>query len=115
MSVRRRYLLRPFLIQKYSSICNINTPITSNLFGDDVSKELKKCATSVRVGKYPMIKPTSVGHIRGRRGRWRARTYGRGTNSSCRQAAVTDYGQFGHKHDFKSQKKSSTTAPKAPN
>lgn len=77
MSVRRRYLLRPFLKQKYASICNINTPITNYLFGDDVSKELKKCETSVRVGKYPMIKPTSVGPIRGRRGtgRWRARPY----------------------------------------
>jgi len=90
---------------------------TQNLVtGDDVSKELKKCETSVRVGKYPMIKPTSVGPIRGRRGtgRWRARPYGRGTYGSNRQAAVTEYGQFGHRHDFK-QKKSSTAAPQAPN
>ncbi|KAH3753388.1 hypothetical protein DPMN_188024 [Dreissena polymorpha] len=52
----------------------------------------------------------------GRRGtgRWRARPYGRGTYGSNRQAAVTEYGQFGHRHDFK-QKKSSTAAPQAPN
>ncbi|KAH3884892.1 hypothetical protein DPMN_008878 [Dreissena polymorpha] len=62
-----------------------------------------------------MIKPTSVGPIRGRRGKWRDRPYGHGTYGSTRQAAVTDYGQFGHKHDFKSQKKSSTTAHQAPN
>ncbi|XP_052245602.1 uncharacterized protein LOC127854579 [Dreissena polymorpha] len=52
---------------------------------------------------------------RGRRGRWRARPYGRRTYGSSRQAEVTDYAQFGHKHEFKSQKKSSTTAPQAPN
>ncbi|XP_055957952.1 uncharacterized protein LOC130013222 [Patella vulgata] len=45
LSLRRRYLIRPCLKKKYSNICNINTPITSYLFGDDISKEIRKCDT----------------------------------------------------------------------
>lgn len=105
MSVRRRYLLRPFLKQKYSGICNINTPITTYLFGDDVTKELKKCETSVRVGKFSQ-KSTYFGPIRGRRGRLHGRVspYGRGglhKQSTYRQST---YGQFGYKHDIPQSK-----------
>ena len=85
LSLRRRYLMRPFLKQKYSGVCNINVPITSYLFGDDVSNELKKCETSYKVGKYSSItKSSSFGPIRGRRSyttgnqRWRQKPYIRG-------------------------------------
>lgn len=42
LSLRRRYMIRPQLKKKYSNLCNINTPITTSLFGDDVQKEIKK-------------------------------------------------------------------------
>lgn len=43
LSLRRRYLIRPYLKKKYSSICSISMPITIKLFGDDISKEVKTC------------------------------------------------------------------------
>ena len=47
LSLRRRYLIRPNLKKKYSNLCNINVPITTSLFGDDVLKEIKNCETGV--------------------------------------------------------------------
>ena len=49
ISLRRRYMLRPHLKKKYSSLCNLNTPISSLLFGDDVAQEIKKCETGLRL------------------------------------------------------------------
>ena len=51
LSLRRRYIIRPYLKKKYANLCNINTPITSFLFGDDVQKEIRKCDTSMSVTK----------------------------------------------------------------
>ena len=51
ISLRRRYMIRPFLKKKYSSLCSIQTPITFQLFGDDLNKEIKKCDTSVSVAR----------------------------------------------------------------
>ena len=51
LSLRRRYMIRPYLKKKYANLCNINTPITSLLFGDDVQKEIRKCDTSMSVAK----------------------------------------------------------------
>ncbi|KAK6196350.1 hypothetical protein SNE40_001591 [Patella caerulea] len=34
---------------KYFNLCNLNTPITTFLFGDDVGKEIRKCETSLRL------------------------------------------------------------------
>ena len=45
-------MIRPYLKKKYSPLCNITTPITNQLFGDDLSKEMKKCETSVSVARY---------------------------------------------------------------
>ncbi|KAL3851678.1 hypothetical protein ACJMK2_015405 [Sinanodonta woodiana] len=42
ISLCRRYMLRPHLKKKYSSLCNLNTPISSLLFDDDVAQEIKK-------------------------------------------------------------------------
>ena len=42
LSVGRRYMIRPFLKKKYSSLCNIATPVTNKLFGDDLNKKMKK-------------------------------------------------------------------------
>lgn len=51
LSLRRRYMIRPFLKKKYSNLCSLNTPVTCSLFGDDVQKEIKKCDTSMTVAK----------------------------------------------------------------
>ena len=51
LSIRRRYMIRPHLKKKYSALCNIATPVTSQLFGDDLNKEIKKCDTTVAVGR----------------------------------------------------------------
>ena len=41
ISLRRRYMNRPFLKKKYSAFCNIATPITTQLFGDDLNNDTK--------------------------------------------------------------------------
>ncbi|XP_060581765.1 uncharacterized protein LOC132738302 [Ruditapes philippinarum] len=51
LSLRRRYLIRPYLKKKYSSLCSISMPITTKLFGDDVSKEVKSCDALSYIGK----------------------------------------------------------------
>lgn len=51
LSVRRRYLLKPNLDQKYKNLCSINMPVTTQLFGDDIAKEVKNCETSLNLGK----------------------------------------------------------------
>ena len=112
LSIRRRYLLRPSLKSQYSNICNLSTPITSYLFGDDVSKELKKCETTVKIGKfvpnnrYPKYSqgfgPT---RNRGYRGAGRSRpynnaTYGYGFNPRGMGRQPSPYGQFGYQHNL---------------
>ena len=49
LSLRRRYMIRPSLKKKYANLCNINTPISTFLFGDDVHKEIKKCDTGLSI------------------------------------------------------------------
>lgn len=51
LSLRRRYLIRPQLKKKYHSLCNINMPITTKLFGDDVQKDVKNCDSGVSIAK----------------------------------------------------------------
>ena len=51
LSVRRRYLIRPFSKKTYSSLCNIATPVTNRLFGDDLNKEIKNCDTSISIAR----------------------------------------------------------------
>ncbi|MCG8046745.1 MAG: hypothetical protein N0E48_14100 [Candidatus Thiodiazotropha endolucinida] len=69
LSLRRRYMIRPHLKKKYANLCNINTPISTFLFGDDVQKEIKKCDTSMSVAKeqYSFFGPQRMrGRVRGR-------------------------------------------------
>ena len=51
LSLRRRYMIRPTLKKKYHSLYNISMPITSNLFGNEVSKDIKACDSLVAIGK----------------------------------------------------------------
>lgn len=79
LSLRRRYMIRPQLKKKYSNLCNINTPITTSLFGDDVQKEIKKCDTSQTVTKDGGYNYVSYGNgSYGANQRYRGRYRGRG-------------------------------------
>ncbi len=49
-NLRRRELLRPSLNAKYTTLCNPSTPITSELFGDDISKEIDQVAKANQLG-----------------------------------------------------------------
>ena len=84
LSIRQRYMIRPFLKKKYSNLCNLNTPITTSLFGDDVQKEIKKCDTSLSVAKdqYGSYGPQ----------RFRGRVRGRGMSSR----GYGNYGNYGY-------------------
>ena len=52
LSLRRRYLMKPFVKSQFSALCNMKTPISTYLFGDDLQKEIKKCKTEVKIGKF---------------------------------------------------------------
>jgi hypothetical protein len=49
-NLRRRELLRPSLNSQYTTLCNPSTPITSELFGDDISKETDQVAKANQLG-----------------------------------------------------------------
>ncbi|XP_060556539.1 uncharacterized protein LOC132717149 [Ruditapes philippinarum] len=51
ISIRRRYLIRPSLNKRYKNLCNMSVPISTSLFGDDISKEIKHCEVGVNLGK----------------------------------------------------------------
>ncbi len=50
INLRRRDALRPHLNSQYSALCNPSTPITTELFGDDITKEIDQLAKSNRLG-----------------------------------------------------------------
>ena len=105
LSIRRRYMIRPHLKKKYQSLCNYAVPITSQLFGDELSKEIKNCDSSVSVGKenYFGFRPQrGRGFFRGARGQ-------RGGNRFHPYAAqfggypqyYNPYGQFQYGNSFR--------------
>ncbi|KAH3718290.1 hypothetical protein DPMN_061092 [Dreissena polymorpha] len=51
LSLRRRYLIRPNINERYSNLCNFNAPVSSMLFGDNIGKEIKNCDNGVSLGK----------------------------------------------------------------
>lgn len=84
LSLRRRYLIRPQLKKKYQSLCNINMPITTKLFGDDVQKDVKNCDSGVSIAKenysgFNRFRPYKGrggfrgGYVRGQRGNYAGR------------------------------------------
>ena len=87
LSLRQRYIIRPYLKKEYVSLCNINTPITTFLFGDDVQKEIKKCDTGMSVTKeqYDQYNFYSPQHMRGR---------ARGRGASQRGYGYQGYGHY---------------------
>ena len=104
LSLRRRYMIRPNLKKKYQDLCNINTPISTQLFGDQIAKKIKELDTSVSVGKenYPRYAMGNVSSGRPFRGQGNFRGgQGRGGRGSARyqpypqQFVPYGYGQFG--------------------
>ena len=54
LSMQRRELLKPVLKSDHAGLCDSNIPITSQLFGDDLSKSLKEVRQLENVGReYP--------------------------------------------------------------
>ena len=51
LNLKRRELLRPDLNAQFSALCNVSTPISTELFGDDVRKENDEVAKANRLGK----------------------------------------------------------------
>ncbi|MCG8046246.1 MAG: DUF5320 domain-containing protein [Candidatus Thiodiazotropha taylori] len=86
ISLRRRYMIRPHLKKKYAALCNIATPISSMLFGDDLNKEIKKCDTSISVAKE------HYGQFGNYRGHYRGRARGRGVPYRGYGSANQGYG-----------------------
>ncbi|XP_052244724.1 uncharacterized protein LOC127853924 [Dreissena polymorpha] len=87
LSIRRRFLIRPNIPnKKYRALCNFDTPITCQLFGDDISKEMKNCDAGVMLSNSLRAYQNFSMHenlrrSRGRfpcnfRGRWRFMPYG---------------------------------------
>ena len=125
LSLRRRYLMKPFLKGQFQTLCNMKTPISTMLFGDDIQKEIKKCETAVKIGKFipnfrrtnsfgrgaPRYRSGYQGQIRGSyRGRGRSARY-QPYNNQWSQAQLGfggPYGQFGHQHNGRRKAPSAT-------
>ena len=91
LSVRRRYLIRPNLKKKYSALCNVSTPVTTKLFGDDISKDIKNCDSMSYFGKdqYGYKGPRG----RGNRFPYRRGSYGDRANQL---PGTSSYGSYGY-------------------
>ncbi|KAH3781532.1 hypothetical protein DPMN_159363 [Dreissena polymorpha] len=73
ISVRRRYMIRPCLKKKYWGLCQVSMPITTKLFRDDITKEIKNCDSQFSIGNDSYL-PPNRGHYFGRgRGRYTMR------------------------------------------
>lgn len=66
LSVKRRYMIRPNLKKKYQSLCNIATPISTKLFGDEITKDIKTCDSTSFLGRDQSYR--GIPSFRGRAG-----------------------------------------------
>ena len=51
LNLKRREVLRPDLNAHFNALCNASTPISTELFGDDVGKEIDQIVKANRLGK----------------------------------------------------------------
>jgi hypothetical protein len=70
LSLKRRFLLRPELNKKYFAICGSETPVTKQLFGDDLTAAVKS------IGEAAKVSNSGLGRYQ--RGRGSYQNYGRG-------------------------------------
>ena len=60
MSMTRRLMLKPALNKEVADeLCSPQTPVTSNLFGNDSSQQLKDIQKNCQSGKYTASAPSS--------------------------------------------------------
>ena len=62
VNLRRREHIRPELNQSYRHLCSSSLPVTSELFGDDVSKQVKELTEVNRVGRRISGRPQAQGN-----------------------------------------------------
>ena len=68
-SFKRRSLIKDDIQDRYKSLCDETTPITNNLFGDDVKDKLKELDAEFNLGKkLGKFKTGRDGYSGGRRG-----------------------------------------------
>ena len=92
-------MIRPHLKKKYQNLCNFNVPITSNLFGDDLPKEIWNCDAAVSVARdnygYGGFRPNrGRGYYlgpRGQRGGFRYQPY----SPQYQHYGGNNYSQYG--------------------
>ena len=112
LSLRRRYIIRPNLKKKYKNICSRSTPITSQLFGDDIGREIKNCDTGLSLafpkyenrsfrGKAPQYR----GGYQYRGGRSRPSQYGGYSQQSHQQS---QYGNFRGPASYRGRRRAPT-------
>lgn len=51
LNIRRKELIKPDLHADYKHLCSSSTPVSTELFGDDISKQVKEMTEVNRVGK----------------------------------------------------------------
>ena len=60
MSMTRRLMHKPALNKEVADVwCSPQTPVTSNLFGDDLSQQLKDIQKNCQLGRYMASPPSS--------------------------------------------------------
>lgn len=110
LSIRRRYMIRPALKKKNHSLCNISRPISTLLFGDEISKEIKSCDSVTYLGRNDTF---SAGRGRGAFGKYPrkglSRDYGSDEYGGHRYQPYPQRGQF--KFNSRRGFRKSATAP----
>ncbi|XP_045204785.2 uncharacterized protein LOC123557402 [Mercenaria mercenaria] len=96
LSLRRRYAIRPLLKKMYASLCQSSMPITTKLFGDDISKEVKNCDNLSSLGNSFTQRSPLYG-LYGGGFRGRGRFSRRGYNTSYRTQPYPMRGQPGYR------------------
>ena len=117
LSQRRRYILRPYLHDKYKPICNSDVPVTNELFGNDCHKRLKELGDP---SKIPIGLPSHMFYqnsrnlfhgkrgLNGRRPGFRKGGRGSGRGGGRRAPHV----QRGHGYSYQPPPQSNKKGPK---
>ena len=88
LNLRRRELLKPAINQEYSHLCSANVPVTDELFGPDLSQQIKDLSELNKVAKQLKVTrgrggstgrfPSRRGHFLGRGAFSRGASFNRG-------------------------------------
>lgn len=110
LSLRRRYMIKPNLKKKYQPLCHISTPVSTQLFGDDVAKFIKNCDTGVSIAKenyysggfrpYRGRSSFRGGNFRGPRAHVRYHPYSQSMSHGYSGTYRGDYGTSGYPRGF---------------